>query len=83
MVLPPHIKSGDLKISSGYYEGSNSDFRDNGDLAPWWAITYSGGTFDNLISKQSKFYIGMHYTYQLLCVECNQFIFYIEYVIFN
>ena len=27
---PPHIKSRDLKILSGYHEGRNSDFHDNG-----------------------------------------------------
>ena len=39
-----------------------------GDLASWWAIGYNGETFDNLISQQRKFYIGMHYRYQLLYV---------------
>ena len=39
-----------------------------GDLASLWAIGYNGETFDNLISQQRKFYIGMHYRYQLLYV---------------
>ena len=39
-----------------------------GDLASWWAIDYNWETFDNLISQQRKFCIGMHYRYQLLYV---------------
>ena len=38
-------------------------------LASWWAITYNGGTFYNLICISSMhIYIGMHYRYQLLYV---------------
>ena len=48
--------------------GGTPIFVTRGDLASWWAITYNGGTFDNLISQQIKFYIGMHYSYQLLYV---------------
>ena len=67
----PHIKSGDfiwLKFNLVIMRGGTPIFLTMGDLDSWWAITYNGGTFDNLISQQIKFFIGMHYSYQLLYV---------------
>ena len=67
----PHIKSGDfiwLKFNLVIMRGGTPIFMTMGDLDSWWAITYNGGTFDNLISQQIKFFIGMHYRYQLLYV---------------
>ena len=67
----PHIKSGDfiwLKFNLVIMRGGTPIFLTMGDLDSWWAITYNGGTFDNLISQQIKFFIGMHYRYQLLYV---------------
>ena len=65
---PPHIKSGTSKFNLVVMRGGIPIFVTMRDLASWWAITYNEGTFDNLISQQIKFYIGMHYRYQLLYV---------------
>ena len=69
MVLA-HLTSsqGTSKFNLVIMRGGTPIFMTMGDLASWWAITYNGGTFDNLISQQIKFFIGMHYRYQLLYV---------------
>ena len=69
MVLASLTSSqGTSKFNLVTVRGGTPIFVTRGDLASWWAITYNGGTFDNLISQQIKFYIGMHYSYQLLYV---------------
>ena len=69
MVLASLTSSqGTSKFNLVTVRGRTPIFVTRGDLASWWAITYNGGTFDNLISQQIKFYIGMHYSYQLLYV---------------
>ena len=70
-----HIKSGDLKVYSGYHEESNSNFRDNEGSGILLDYHLQWGNFDNLTSQHIKFYTGMHYMYQLLYVlhEINSF----------
>ena len=69
MVLAPLTSSqGTSKSNLFIMRGGTPIFMTIRDLASWWAITYNGGTFDNLISQQIKFFIGMHYRYQLLYV---------------
>ena len=69
MVLASLTSSqGTSKFNLVTVRGGTPIFVTRGDLASWWAITYNGGTFDNLISQQIKFYIGMRYSYQLLYV---------------
>ena len=69
MVLAPLTSSqGTSKFNLVVMRGGIPISVSMGDLASWWAITYNEGTFDNLISQQIKFYIGMHYRYRLLYV---------------
>ena len=58
----------DFKFNLVIMRGGTPIFITMKDLASWWTITYNGGTFHNLKSQQIKFYIGMHYRYQLLYV---------------
>ena len=69
MVLAPLTSSlGTSKFNLVIMRRGTPIFMTMGDLASWWAITYNGGTFDNLISQQITFYIGKHYRHQLLYV---------------
>ena len=69
MVFTPLTSSqGTSELNLVIMRGGTSIFVTMGDLASWWAVTYNGGTFHHLISQQIKFYIGMHYRYQLLYV---------------